>query len=72
MYLYGDAPLPREYGFMALSELRREPPDDAGERVLVAVDCANETRMAPDPSCWTARRCRSTSTTITTTRASAR
>jgi phosphoesterase RecJ-like protein len=48
MYLYGDAPLPREYGFMELSGIRREPPDDAGERVLVAVDCANETRMAPD------------------------
>jgi len=48
MYLYGDAPLPREYGFMELSGIRREPPDDAGERVLVALDCANETRMAPD------------------------
>ena len=48
MYLYGDAPLPREYGFMELSGIRREPPDDAAERVLVAVDCANETRMAPD------------------------
>ena len=48
MYLYGDAPLPREYGFMELSGIRREPPDDASERVLVALDCANETRMAPD------------------------
>ena len=48
MYLYGDAPLPREYGFMELSGIRREPPDDAAERVLVALDCANETRMAPD------------------------
>ena len=48
MYLYGEAPLPREYGFMELSGIRRKPPDDAGERVLVAVDCANETRMAPD------------------------
>ncbi len=48
MYLYGDAPLPREYGFMELSGIRRKPPDDAGERVLVALDCANETRMAPD------------------------
>jgi bifunctional oligoribonuclease and PAP phosphatase NrnA len=48
MYLYGEAPLPREYGFMELSGIRREPPDDAGERVLVALDCANETRMAPD------------------------
>ena len=48
MYLYGDAPLPREYRFMELSGIRREPPDDAAERVLVALDCANETRMAPD------------------------
>ena len=48
MYLYGDAPLPKEYGFMELSGIRREPPDDAAERVLVALDCANETRMAPD------------------------
>src|SRR4026209_2338487 len=47
MYLYGDAPLPREYGFMALGGLRRELPDDAGERVLVALDCANESRMGP-------------------------
>jgi bifunctional oligoribonuclease and PAP phosphatase NrnA len=50
MYLYGDAPLPREYGFMELSGIRREPPEDASERVLVALDCANETRMAPDPT----------------------
>ena len=48
MYLYGDAPLPKEYGFMELSGILREPPPDAGERVLVALDCANETRMAPD------------------------
>ncbi len=48
MYLYGDAPLPREYGFMPLGSLRREPPDDAAERVLVALDCANEQRMGPD------------------------
>src|SRR5919197_339977 len=48
MYLYGDAPLPREYAFMPLGGLRREPPDDAGERVLVALDCANEQRLGPD------------------------
>ena len=48
MYLYGEAPLPKEYGFMELSGIRREPPPDADERVLVALDCANETRMAPD------------------------
>ena len=48
MYLHGDAPLPSEYGFMPLEGLRREPPEDAGARVLVALDCANEHRMAPD------------------------
>jgi phosphoesterase RecJ-like protein len=48
MYLYGDAPLPKEYGFMELSGIVREPPADAAERVLVALDCANETRMGPD------------------------
>src|SRR5205823_10761991 len=49
MYLYGDAPLPREYGFMPLDGLRREePPPDAAERVLIALDCANEQRLGPD------------------------
>jgi bifunctional oligoribonuclease and PAP phosphatase NrnA len=50
MYLYGDAPLPREYGFMELSGIVREPPPDASERVLVALDCANESRIGPDES----------------------
>ena len=49
MYLYGDAPLPREYGFMPLEGIRRELPDDAADRVLVALDCANESRMGPVP-----------------------
>jgi phosphoesterase RecJ-like protein len=48
MALYGDAPLPGEYQFMPLAELRRRWPDDVSERVLVAVDCANESRIA-DP-----------------------
>src|SRR5262249_10649525 len=39
------APLPREYGFMPLGDLVREPPNDAAERVLVAVDCASEHRI---------------------------
>ena len=50
MYLYGDAPLPREYAFLQLEGLRRELPTDAAERVLVALDCANEERMGPDPA----------------------
>jgi phosphoesterase RecJ-like protein len=50
MYLYGDAPLPQEYSFMPLDELTRVMPDDASERVLVALDCANERRLGPDPT----------------------
>src|SRR2546429_6134906 len=48
MVLYGDAPLPGEYGFMPLAGLQRRWPDDVSERVLLAVDCANESRIA-DP-----------------------
>src|SRR5919202_4974101 len=48
MVLNGDAPLPGEYQFMPLAELRRRWPDDVSERVLVALDCANESRIA-DP-----------------------
>src|ERR671937_1210527 len=51
MYLYGDAPLPREYAFMPLDGLRRErPPTDVEQRVLLALDCANEQRLGPDPT----------------------
>jgi bifunctional oligoribonuclease and PAP phosphatase NrnA len=49
MFLAGEAPLPGEYRFLAFEELRRTLPDDAGERVLLAVDCANESRLGPDP-----------------------
>jgi phosphoesterase RecJ-like protein len=45
MYLSGQAPLPAEYKFMPLDELRRTLPDDVGERVLFALDCANESRL---------------------------
>jgi phosphoesterase RecJ-like protein len=48
MVLHGDAPLPSEYGFMQLEALQRRWPDDVAERVLLAVDCANESRIA-DP-----------------------
>jgi bifunctional oligoribonuclease and PAP phosphatase NrnA len=50
MFLYGSAPLPREYGFMHLDGLLRELPDDIGERVLVAVDCAKADRIGADPA----------------------
>jgi phosphoesterase RecJ-like protein len=47
MYLAGHLPLPREYAFMPLEAqgLVREPPEDAAERVLLAVDCAKEDRI---------------------------
>src|SRR5919199_5717 len=50
MYLGGVGELPLEYEFMALSELRRELPTDATERVFVALDCANEKRLGLDPA----------------------
>jgi bifunctional oligoribonuclease and PAP phosphatase NrnA len=48
MYLGGQAPLPAEYAFMPLADLSRGVPDDAGERVLFALDCANASRLGPD------------------------
>ena len=48
MYLYGDVSIPTEYQFMELGRLTRMLPDDAAERVLVAVDCANEDRIGHD------------------------
>ena len=71
MFLAGPAPLPGEYRFLALGDLQRDLPADAAERTLVAVDCANESRLGADPASSTWRRSRSTSTTTTTTRASA-
>src|SRR3712207_3552294 len=50
IYLVGPTPLPREYAFMALGNLLREPPPDTDERVLLAVDCANESRLGPEPT----------------------
>ena len=48
MYLYGDVPIPTEYQFMELERLTRALPENAAERVLVAVDCANEDRIGHD------------------------
>ncbi len=45
MYLSGDVPLPGEYGFLPLGELLRELPEDTETRVLLALDCANESRI---------------------------
>src|SRR5215212_8679571 len=49
MFLAGHAPLPGEYGFMPLEELARQLPQENDERVVLAVDCANESRLGPDP-----------------------
>ena len=49
-YLSGTAPLPAEYTFLDLDDVRRELPEDLGERVLLAVDCANERRIGPEPT----------------------
>jgi bifunctional oligoribonuclease and PAP phosphatase NrnA len=49
MYLAGEAPLPGEYAWMPFEGLQRRLPADAGERVLLALDCANESRLGPDP-----------------------
>jgi bifunctional oligoribonuclease and PAP phosphatase NrnA len=47
MYLSGNAPTPAEYRFLDLGGLERELPPDLEERVLLAVDCANERRIGP-------------------------
>ncbi len=49
-YLTPETGLPREYGFMALDDVVRAPPDDCEELVLVALDCANARRVGPDES----------------------
>jgi bifunctional oligoribonuclease and PAP phosphatase NrnA len=48
MVLRSDAPLPGEYRFMPLTALERHWPEDVSERVLVALDCANESRIGDD------------------------
>jgi phosphoesterase RecJ-like protein len=47
MVLAGTAPLPGEYGFLEVADhgLLREAPADRLDRALVAVDCAQETRL---------------------------
>src|SRR5690242_18577646 len=47
MYLSGTAPTPAEYRFLDLSDVRRDLPADVEQRVLLAVDAANERRIGP-------------------------
>jgi bifunctional oligoribonuclease and PAP phosphatase NrnA len=46
MYLGGETDAPTEYAFLPIDEIRRTLPDDASERALVALDCANVQRMS--------------------------
>src|ERR1051325_10351688 len=48
MYLPGHTPLPAEYSFMPLEALVRERPEDASDRVLLAVDGAKEDRIGDE------------------------
>src|SRR5919204_1555697 len=48
MYLYGEAPLPSEYSFMPLGELRRTLPGGAGERGPLALHRAHQNRIRAD------------------------
>jgi bifunctional oligoribonuclease and PAP phosphatase NrnA len=50
LYLSGLIPLPREYAFMSLDGVSRTAPEDAAERVVLALDCAKERRIGPDPA----------------------
>src|SRR5438477_2214178 len=50
MYLAGRARLTAGYTLLALDELGRGVPPDIGERVLLAVDCANERRISEERS----------------------
>jgi phosphoesterase RecJ-like protein len=47
MLLAGDVPLPVEYRFMDLDDVRRGLPADPDGRVVVAVDCAKDSRVGP-------------------------
>ena len=50
MYLSGETPLPTEYAFMPLDGITRKLPNDAEERVVLALDCANARRIGTDPA----------------------
>jgi phosphoesterase RecJ-like protein len=52
MFLAGDAPTPVEYRFLPLDDVRRTLPDDLEDRIVVAVDCANERRLGPDDAAF--------------------
>ena len=48
MYLFGEVPIPKEYEFMEFADLLRGSNPDVTDRVVVAVDAANERRLGPE------------------------
>jgi bifunctional oligoribonuclease and PAP phosphatase NrnA len=48
MYLFGEVPIPNEYEFMDFAGIVRGPNPDSSDRVVVALDCANERRLGPE------------------------
>jgi bifunctional oligoribonuclease and PAP phosphatase NrnA len=48
MYLFGEVPIPKEYAFMGFEGLKRGPNPDPGDRVVLALDAANERRLGPE------------------------
>ena len=50
LYLSGMMPLPQRVRLHDPRRLSREPPEDASERVVLALDCANVRRLGPDPA----------------------
>lgn len=41
----GEAPLPDDYAWLGYDDVRREPPADLAERLLVALDCGSAERL---------------------------
>jgi phosphoesterase RecJ-like protein len=48
MYLFGEVPIPKEYQFMEFAGILRGPNPAPGDRVVLAVDAANERRLGPE------------------------
>ena len=48
MYLFGEVPIPNEYEFMDFAGIVRGPNPESSDRVVVALDCANERRLGPE------------------------
>src|SRR5947208_17188486 len=53
MYVGGEMTLPPDYDFMPLDDLARTLPEDAAERVILALDSATAARTQLDPALLT-------------------